>query len=78
LKSNALLSRLSLAGLELGVGVGLGVFGGMYLDRKLDTGPWLMLAGMVLGVASGFYNLYRLAVASEEESGNPPGENERE
>ncbi len=75
MKSNALLSRLSLAGLELGVGVGLGVFGGMYLDRKLDTSPWLMLAGLILGVASGFYNLYRLAMASEEDSGNPPGEN---
>jgi len=71
-KSNTLLSRVSLAGLELGIGVALGVWGGLYLDRRFDTEPWLMIAGLTLGVISGFYNLYRLALIQEDESDEPP------
>ena len=73
-KSNTLLSRVSLAGLELGVGVGLGVFGGLWLDQKLDTAPWLMIVGLILGVTTGFINLYRIAVAQEEDSDASPKE----
>ncbi len=31
------------------------VFGGMYLDNWLGTGPWLLVAGSLLGVAAGLY-----------------------
>ncbi len=72
MKTNTLLSRISLAGLELGITVAIGVIGGLYLDRRFDTGPWLMITGLLLGVSSGFYNLYRLAVAQEEENDEPP------
>ena len=68
MKTNTLLSRISLAGLELGIAVAIGIVGGLYLDRRFDSGPWLMITGLVLGVSSGFYNLYRLAVAQEEEN----------
>jgi len=71
-KTNTLLSRISLAGLELGITVAIGAIGGLFLDRRFDTGPWLMITGLFLGVSSGFYNLYRLAVAQEEENDEPP------
>lgn len=42
-------------GLELAVGVGLGFFAGYWLDLKLNSAPWLMLAGAAAGLAAGFY-----------------------
>ena len=39
------------------VGGGLGWF----LDRWLKTSPWLLLAGLALGVASGMVNAFREA-----------------
>lgn len=36
---------------------GLGV--GWLLDRWLGTRPWLLVAGLVLGAAAGFYELIR-------------------
>lgn len=72
MKTNTLLSRISLAGLELGIAVAIGIIGGLYLDDRFDTRPWLMIVGLLLGVTSGFYNLYRLAAAQEEESDEPP------
>ena len=44
-------------GLELAGAVLLGFFGGFWLDKKLDTLPWLTLAGAVLGLAGGFYRV---------------------
>jgi ATP synthase protein I len=36
---------------------GLGV--GWLLDRWLGTRPWLLVAGLILGAAAGFYELIR-------------------
>lgn len=36
---------------------GLGV--GWLLDRWLRTSPWLLIAGLVLGAAAGFYEFIR-------------------
>ena len=32
---------------------------GWWLDGKLGTAPWLMIAGIVLGAAGAFYSLVR-------------------
>ena len=32
---------------------------GWLLDRWLETGPWLLVVGLVLGAAVGFYELVR-------------------
>jgi len=55
-------------GLELAGGVLLGFFGGYWLDRRLDTLPWLTLAGAVAGLAAGFF-----LVARELFKIEPPG-----
>jgi len=33
---------------------------GSFLDRKLGTGPWLVVAGVLLGTAAGFVGLFRM------------------
>jgi ATP synthase protein I len=42
------------------------LFGGQWLDRKLGTGPWLMIAGMMVGGGLGFWSLIRVARAAEK------------
>jgi F0F1-type ATP synthase assembly protein I len=32
---------------------------GSYLDRKMGTSPWLLVAGVLLGTAAGFVGLFR-------------------
>lgn len=38
----------------------LGVVGGLALDRWLDTGPWFLLGGLLLGPAVGFYGMFQM------------------
>lgn len=73
MKSNSQMARLTLAGLELGMTVALGAVGGMFLDRKFETSPWLMLGGLALGVAAGFMNMYRLVAAIQKSDDERPG-----
>jgi F0F1-type ATP synthase assembly protein I len=46
-------------GLELAAAVLLGFWAGYWLDKKLGTAPWLMLAGAAGGMAAGFYLVVR-------------------
>jgi ATP synthase protein I len=53
------LGVLSGVGLTLVVSTLLGFWGGHVLDGWLGSSPWLMLLGLLLGIASGFVNLFR-------------------
>ena len=33
---------------------------GYWLDRRLRTAPWMLLAGLLVGMAAGFTNFVRL------------------
>ena len=46
-------------GLELGLSVVLCILLGVWLDGKLGSQPWLMLAGLGLGLAAGFRSVMR-------------------
>jgi len=46
-------------GMELAITVVLGYFGGRYLDQLLGTGPWLLLAGVIIGLAVGTVSVYK-------------------
>lgn len=56
-KGLALASRV---GLELVAATLIGAGLGYALDRWLGTGPWLVVVGVVLGTAAGFFGIYRL------------------
>jgi len=38
----------------------LGYLLGSYLDKRLGTSPWLVVAGVTLGTAAGFVGLFRM------------------
>lgn len=57
--------RLGTVGIELGVATVVGLLAGAWLDARWNTGPWLTLVGVVVGVAAGFRGLVR-ALAIEE------------
>ena len=44
-------------GAEMAITVTLGFFGGRLLDEKFNTDPWLMVAGILLGVAAGVWGI---------------------
>ena len=46
-------------GMDFAVSVVLGMLGGWWLDGKFGSSPWLMIAGMVMGVAVGFNLLFK-------------------
>lgn len=46
-------------GLQFAGSILLFLFAGRWLDERLGTGPWLLLLGVFVGGAAGFYSLYR-------------------
>jgi ATP synthase protein I len=42
------------------------LFLGQWLDRKLGTSPWLLILGVFLGAAAGFYSMYRRLMADQQ------------
>jgi ATP synthase protein I len=48
-------------GITLVVPTVVGLAGGYWAARWLDTEPWLAMIGLGLGIAAGFVNLFRSA-----------------
>lgn len=44
---------------QLVAGVGVGVGMGYWLDGRLHTSPWCLVAGAVLGMTAGFIGFFR-------------------
>jgi ATP synthase protein I len=55
-------------GLEFGLSLLVGLFGGRWLDAKLGTGPWLAIVGFGFGAAAGFRAIYRAAQAANRDA----------
>lgn len=43
---------------EIAAATTIGYFGGRWLDSKFNTDPWLMLVGLLLGMAGGMWGVY--------------------
>jgi hypothetical protein len=52
-------------GMQFALTVLVFVFGGVWLDRKLGTSPWLVIVCVFLGGAVGFYSMYRKAINAQ-------------
>lgn len=53
-------SRAFGAGLTLAVSVGLFAYGGLWLDTKFGTKPWLLVLCVLCGIAGGMLHLIRV------------------
>jgi F0F1-type ATP synthase assembly protein I len=65
-------------GLQFALSIVLFLFVGRWLDEKLGTAPWLLLAGVMIGAAAGFYSLYRQLVIVPRERERRRREEEKE
>jgi F0F1-type ATP synthase assembly protein I len=65
-------------GLQFALSIVLFLFVGRWLDEKLGTAPWLLLAGVMVGAAAGFYSLYRQLVIVPRERERRRREQEKE
>jgi F0F1-type ATP synthase assembly protein I len=60
------------AGPYLGIGstflaaIGGCTIGGWWLDRWLDSQPWLTVAGAIIGVALGFYMFIKIVLEAQK------------
>lgn len=54
-------ASVSYLGIFFGVSILLSAGLGSYLDARWGTKPYLLMVGVVLGVASGFKELWRIA-----------------
>jgi F0F1-type ATP synthase assembly protein I len=66
------LAALSSLGLMLPSSIAVGLFLGYLLDKLFGTHPWLLGIFTLLGIASGFFSLFRglkkLGVEKDDES----------
>jgi len=63
-------------GIQLALAVVVFFFVGRWLDGKLGTAPWLMLAGLLVGIVGGMIKFLRAAIALGKEA-NRDAEEER-
>ena len=57
----AIAANTGAVGLEISLAIGIGYFGGRYLDGKLGTAPWLGWIGFAAGIGAGIKALIRVA-----------------
>ena len=60
--------------IQFAASVFIGYFSGDYLDGWLGTGPWLMVAGVFVGVAAGVFGIIKLLDNREPERKSPDGD----
>lgn len=58
--------RLMGLGLQFVVAILLCLYAGMWLDTRLHTAPWLMLAGALIGASAGFYSMFRVLMSVDK------------
>jgi ATP synthase protein I len=61
----------------IGISIFLGVAGGLWLDRKLNTQPIFVLLGLILGLIVAFWGFYRMVVPIIKEYSEPKPKRER-
>ena len=58
-----LAGRYSALGIEIAAAIGIGALGGNWLDEKLQSSPWGLFAGMVVGIGAAVQAIRRTVIA---------------
>lgn len=66
------LGTLATVGITFVVSTAGATVGGYFIDRWLDTSPWLTLIGMGVGIAAGFRDLFRSLKQAEKQERDGP------
>lgn len=74
LKAFALVSSI---GAQFAASVFIGFIAGRYADAYWGTDPWLMLAGVFLGVAGGFFGVYHLVTSFYKDDDRQDGRKDK-
>lgn len=61
-------------GLQFAASILLFFFAGRWLDGRLGTEPWLLIAGVFVGLAAGFWSMYRRLVVEPAQRRNEKDE----
>ena len=62
------INRYTTVGLEFGLSLLVGLFGGRWLDKQLGTANWLTFIGFGFGIAAGYRAIYRAAQAANRDA----------
>ncbi|HPT68831.1 MAG TPA: AtpZ/AtpI family protein [Syntrophomonas sp.] len=72
----ALADAMNLA-TSVAAAIAIGYFGGKWLDGRFDTGPWLSIAGLLLGMLTAGKMMWeRLMIESRKPSSRDSGSGE--
>ena len=58
------------AGIQFVLSILIFLYLGKWLDAKLGTAPWLLMAGVFLGAGASFYSFYRRVMAASRKHGD--------
>lgn len=61
-------SALMGLGVQFVVAILVCLYAGMWLDAKLGTAPWLLVAGVVVGAGTSFYSMYHTLMAENRKA----------
>jgi F0F1-type ATP synthase assembly protein I len=61
------MSKYSYLGIFFGVAIVLSWYAGHWIDGRYHTDPWGGLVGLLIGVAAGFRELYRVSKQAMKE-----------
>jgi len=69
--------RLIGASFYIGICIFLGVVGGWWLDKKLETQPVFILLGLVLGMIMAFWGFYQMVIPLIKDNAKPISKRKR-
>ena len=64
------IAELSTLGLTMVFATLIGLAIGVYLDKKLNTSPWLTILFLLIGIAAGFYKVIQVVIREARKKEN--------